>query len=76
MDSQGRSENFGISCGSTYQAALEPQKMMFWGRMAGSLSRSPAGIRYSSLSAIQCGTRLPQRLQNETAKVLAPGSLK
>ena len=76
LNCYGRSVNLGISWGSTYQDALEPQNMMFCGRMAGSLSRSPAGIRYSSRSAILCGTLLPQRLQNDTAKVLAPGSLK
>ena len=42
---QEYSANFGISRGSTYQGAREPQKMLFSGRMPGSSSSNPAGIK-------------------------------
>ena len=62
----GRSLNFGITWGSTYQGALESQKITFCGRAAGSPSSSPAGTRNSFLSRIRCGTRDPQRVQKKT----------
>src|SRR3970040_640038 len=76
MARQARSAYLGIACGSTYQGALEPQKMLFWGRVTGSSSSNTAGIKYSFLSRMLCGTRDPQRVQKETAKVFAAGSLK